>query len=339
VVFLRHGYHVVPHRCSILSALPASIPPRAFQHLLPAIRFPHHPSHSNPSFPSYSIGSDGMSVVEVVLREGPDVTPGVVAAYNHSFESEEEAQREALGHWFASRCFEMDSLFGLLEDAMALLALAWVSISTNDASLGIVDSYAHPIKTFSMNVQPIRSIVDRFGQRHPQICPIDSATTLPSASSHSNHPHKRLAQLQREFDQLYLFVVEFQLTPTWTIQDWRHEMEQNSTTSSAKIQLLRGHPAAAAAASDPLLTVLRRGFIREVDLCAYISSMDLTNLPDFAWASRIIQASSPLASNAPEARYIQDVKQLVSVVLACCFGFELNQQEEEEGGGSNDGYV
>ncbi|RHY01934.1 hypothetical protein DYB36_004178 [Aphanomyces astaci] len=245
-----------------------------------------------------------MSVVEVVLREGPDVTPGVVAAYNHSFESEEEAQREALGHWFASRCFEMDSLFGLLEDAMALLALAWVSISTNDASLD----------------------------------PVDSATTLPSASSHSNHPHKLLAQLQREFDQLHLFAVEFQLTPTWTIQDWRHEMEQNSTTSSAKIQLLRGHPAAAAAASDPLLTVLRRGFIREVDLCAYISSMDLTNLPDFAWASRIIQASSPLASNAPEARYIQDVKQLVSVVLACCFGFELNQQEEE-GGGSNDGYV
>ncbi|RHY52139.1 hypothetical protein DYB30_010247, partial [Aphanomyces astaci] len=244
-----------------------------------------------------------MSVVEVVLREGPDVTPEVVAAYNHSFESEEDGQREALGHWFASRCFEMDSLFGLLEDAMALLALAWVSISTNDPPLG----------------------------------PIDSATTLPS-SSHSNHPHKRLAQLQREFDQLHLFAVEFQLTPTWTIQDWLHEMDQNSTTtssSSAKIQLLRGH-AAATAKSDPLLTVLHRGFIREDDLCAYISSMDLTNLPDFAWASRIIQASSPLASNTPEARYIQDVTQLVSVVLACCFGFELNQQED---GGSNDGYV
>ncbi|KAF0698750.1 Aste57867_10655 [Aphanomyces stellatus] len=252
VLFGRHGYHVLPARCRILAALPASVPPAAFQHLLPCVpawlddkdaaHYVLDPVHAD-------------RFVAAPLRMAPDVTSDVVAHYNAQL-APAATRRAALCDWFVARCFEMDSLFGLLADAHALLALSLRCLGPNVA-------------------------------------------------------HDALTRLRREFDALHLFVYEFELTPTWTIQDWQRQ----ASPGQVKINLVRQAPQSLGHVHE----LLGRGLVTESDVAAAVAALDMTDLAAFTWAAEILAASSPVSID----RFLTDTRLLAQTALACCFGFDL----------------
>ncbi|KAH9186216.1 hypothetical protein AeNC1_011808 [Aphanomyces euteiches] len=252
ILFDRHGYHLLPHKCTILSVLPASLPPRDFQHLLPCIP-PSLQDDSDLLYYVLDAISDGF--VAATLRDAPDVTPQVIHEYNA--QPSIEQRRKTICDWFVARSYEMDSMFGLLEDAQTLIQLS-------------------------------------------RRCVGDA------------HGHEELAKLYREFEELHLFVYDFEVTPMWTIQAWQHA---NSVKPSHKLELVIQSNQSKA----QVLELLRRDMIRQEELAAAITALDLTNFDAFAWAADILAASSPISTE----RYIRDNRILVETALFCCFGFDL----------------
>ncbi|RHY30895.1 hypothetical protein DYB32_003938 [Aphanomyces invadans] len=199
-------------------------------------------------------------------------------------------------------CFDVASFQHYLD-------VSWLDIAIELATAG---------RIAALTVRERVSIVPAPLRVAPDVTPAVSRCAFDVALSIESM-HEGLAKLQREFDELHLFVYEFELTPTWTIQEWQHQ-EASGASPQAKIEIVRQNDAT----SDKLRTLLHRGYITEGDLCAYIISMDKTLLTNLMWASTIVAASSPIASNAPSSRYFRDMPTLVTVVLACCFGFVLD---------------